>query len=262
LIDIDFKKYKRFFAFGCSFTGYIWPTWADILSKQMPDAEFYNLGFCGGGNLFISNRVAEANQRFKFCDNDLVVIMWSTFCREDRYLNNYWKCPGNIFSQGIYNNEFVEKFADTKGYLIKDLGLIELTHGYITSSTCDFYMLNSVDYTYQNENLSDIATIFNVYNSVIARQYPSLLELEMQGSWENGHHYFDDSQPKYDEITHDYHPNPLRYFNYLEKLGLKLSDEVRLFAEESTNKLHSTKLRSEINKIFPNYSHGNTIGFL
>jgi hypothetical protein len=261
LIDIDFKKYKRFFAFGCSFTGYIWPTWADILSKQMPDAEFYNLGFSGGGNLFISNRIVETNQRFKFCDTDLVVIMWSTFCREDRYIN-YWRCPGNIFTQSTYDNDFVEKFADTKGYLIKDLGLIGLTHGYLTSSTCDFYMLNSVDYTYQNENLSDIATIFNVYNSVITRQYPSLLELEMQGVWEHGHHYFDDSQPKYDEIFHDYHPNPLRYFNYLEKLGLKLSDEVRLFAEESTNKLHRTTLRSEINKIFPNYQHGSYRKFL
>ena len=31
----DWTKYKRFFTFGCSFTCYMWPTWADIISKEM-----------------------------------------------------------------------------------------------------------------------------------------------------------------------------------------------------------------------------------
>jgi hypothetical protein len=67
-MNVDFTKYKRFFAFGCSFTCYIWPTWADVVSKEMPQAKFYNLGKTGAGNLCISSKVAEANNRFKFTD--------------------------------------------------------------------------------------------------------------------------------------------------------------------------------------------------
>ena len=57
----EFKKYKRLFAFGCSFTCYIYPTWADIIYQSLnEDCEFYNCGRSGGGNLFISHRITEA----------------------------------------------------------------------------------------------------------------------------------------------------------------------------------------------------------
>jgi hypothetical protein len=32
----------------------MWPTWADVASKEMPNAEFFNLGVSGSGNLLIS----------------------------------------------------------------------------------------------------------------------------------------------------------------------------------------------------------------
>ena len=48
-----------------------------------PDVEFYNLGKSGGGNLFISHRIVEANKKYKFNKDDLVVVMWSTFARID-----------------------------------------------------------------------------------------------------------------------------------------------------------------------------------
>ena len=48
-MHIDFNKYKRVFAFGCSFTNYIYPTWADLIMHEMPSAECYNFGKAGGG---------------------------------------------------------------------------------------------------------------------------------------------------------------------------------------------------------------------
>jgi len=38
-------KPRRLFAFGCSFTQYKWPTWADILGKSFDLS--YNLGKSG-----------------------------------------------------------------------------------------------------------------------------------------------------------------------------------------------------------------------
>ena len=33
---------QRVFTFGCSFTGYQWGTWANILGVEFPEAEFRN----------------------------------------------------------------------------------------------------------------------------------------------------------------------------------------------------------------------------
>ena len=53
--SLDPKKYKRFFAFGCSFTNYYWPTWADIIGQ---DSNFYeNWAQPGAGNHFIFNSI-------------------------------------------------------------------------------------------------------------------------------------------------------------------------------------------------------------
>tara|TARA_Y100000310_G_C20659254_1_gene803739 strand:+ start:1067 stop:1363 length:297 start_codon:yes stop_codon:yes gene_type:complete len=42
-------EYKRAFCFGCSWTHYNWPTWADILEKDL-DIPVQNWGIGGLGN--------------------------------------------------------------------------------------------------------------------------------------------------------------------------------------------------------------------
>ena len=46
---------KRIFTFGCSFTNYLWSTWANILGYEFREAEFYNFGKSGAGNQYIFN---------------------------------------------------------------------------------------------------------------------------------------------------------------------------------------------------------------
>ena len=79
--------YKRIFAFGCSMTRYRWPTWADIYASDKT-TEFYNYAMSAGGNEFIANQIVEACQRFKWDDDDLILVMWSAITRESRYLAN------------------------------------------------------------------------------------------------------------------------------------------------------------------------------
>ena len=251
--SIDFSKYRRFFAFGCSFTGYMWPTWADCLSKEIPNAEFYNMGYSGAGNLMISNRLTEANLKFNFNEHDLIMIMWSTFCREDRYINNYWKCPGNIYTQNTYNEEFVKKFADSKGYLIRDLAIISLTTTLINSLSSDSITLASIPYNYQNEDDSSIAPILKLHEKTIKITPRCLFELEMNRFWGTGHSYYDSL---HNGIMNDYHPNPVQYRNYLEKIGIPMTEKSMTFAQESLAKLLQTKSNSEILNTFVNNSQG------
>jgi hypothetical protein len=71
-----FNYQGRLFTFGCSFTQYIWPTWADILAREF---EYYeNWGSSGAGNQYIFHSLVECYQRNLLNSND--TISW---------INNY-----------------------------------------------------------------------------------------------------------------------------------------------------------------------------
>ena len=136
----QFNKYKRCFTFGCSFTRYKWPTWSDIIKQEIP--ETINYGKAGAGNLYISNQLVEANLRHNFNKDDLVIVMWSSVTREDRYKHNNWITSGNITTQNNISAKFVHDWFDYRFYLLRDLALIELTRQCMKQSKAEFYMLN------------------------------------------------------------------------------------------------------------------------
>jgi hypothetical protein len=119
----------RIWTFGCSFTRFPWPTWADILIKQVQEKNYKgeNWGRAGAGNLYIASKIWECNARNKFTSDDWVFVCWSGFTREDRYINNQWISPGNIFFQKTYNKKILEEWADPKFYALRDSTLITST---------------------------------------------------------------------------------------------------------------------------------------
>lgn len=123
------KDNMKVMTFGCSFTKYHWPTWADIVLKQ---AEQYgydtdNWGMPGTGNLFIAVQVQHAIATGLLKPGDHAFICWSTFAREDRLVDGRWLIPGNIFNQDTYPRSWVEKYADIEFYALRDCSLINAT---------------------------------------------------------------------------------------------------------------------------------------
>jgi hypothetical protein len=114
---------KRLFTFGCSFTNYRWDTWADCLAPEFD--YFENWGQAGGGNHYIFNSLMEADQRHQFGKNDTVIVCWSTYMRDDRYVNGRWHTIGNMFSTPIYNTEYLKTHVDERGCVIRDLAFIK-----------------------------------------------------------------------------------------------------------------------------------------
>lgn len=95
---------SRLFTFGCSFTSYMWPTWANIIAYDK-ELELYNFGLAGLGNVGIQHRILEADIKHKFTPDDKIMILWSSFSREDRFDNGMWKAHGSVFNTGSpYNN--------------------------------------------------------------------------------------------------------------------------------------------------------------
>jgi hypothetical protein len=260
----DLGKYKRLFTIGCSFTEYFYPTWANILSKSMPDAEFFNLGLCGTSNPFIANRLVEANLKFKLCETDLVVIMWTTTARETHYVQGKWLSPGNIFSQDVYSKEFVNKFADPNGYLIRDLATIELATAYANNLPCTYVGLLSspLDFSYLGDyNIiinDDLANeILDTYSDLLATFPKSMFELEMNKVWEPGSKY---KSYIFDGVREDYHPSPNRYCNYLAKVGFPINSDSINYAEACTAIVQKLSHRNDFAVEFPDCQHNKVNG--
>jgi hypothetical protein len=222
--EINFKKYKRIFSFGCSFTFYMWPTWADILASENTDADFLNFGQSGAGNIMITARISEANVRFKFNEDDLIMVMWTTYCREDRYLHGRWLSPGNIFTQGEYDDEFVKKYADPKGYMIRDLGIMSAAHGFLKNISSDAFTLRSVPENYQ-QDMSDqtVRLLLDLYNDTLKESPISMFELGLNNRFECGKYYYGHSSDP-EKYFGDYHPNTRQYKTYLDRLGIPLTN--------------------------------------
>ena len=250
--NINLGKYKRLFTFGCSFTSYRWPTWADILASEMPGVDYYNFGHCGAGNMLIQCKISEANVRYKFDENDLIIVMWTTMCREDHFVRGHWLHTGNIFTQGDYDDAFVHKFADTTGYLVRDMALITMATEFLKKLPSKGITLASVPYDEQ-QNLEDplVHAVLDLYKDTIKATPPDLFEFEMDRIWEHGHCYYTAAHcPNKNDVFADYHPNPLRYYNYLKKLGFRLTDKSLDYASEATKQLHSTKTVTEMAEVF------------
>lgn len=239
----QFKDYDRIFAFGCSCTKYFWPTWADIIGTEAK--QFYNYGKSGAGNLFISNSIVEANLKHKFTKNDLVLVMWSSISREDRYKDNNWITPGNIFTQGEIPMEFVYKFADSRFYLLRDLGLIATTDTYLSNTNAHYEMLSMTQFietqiTYNN-NMIDTwyKDIVELYKPVINRVHKDICTTVYNGVWPTTPIRGHGGKGQ----TADYHPTPKGYLKYIAKIfsDFEITIAMRNFATEYDKKVLSCK---------------------
>lgn len=86
----------RLFTFGCSYTRYFYPTWADILGQQWEYSE--NWGKPGAGNHYIFNSIIECLNRNEFTKNDTIMILWTSISRTDYYQKGHWYSLINEFS--------------------------------------------------------------------------------------------------------------------------------------------------------------------
>ena len=71
---------SRIFTFGCSFTQYYYPTWADMICYKN---DGFNFGQKAGGVTQILHKVANANRKHKFTELDKIIIMLPSLFRHD-----------------------------------------------------------------------------------------------------------------------------------------------------------------------------------
>jgi hypothetical protein len=254
--SLDFSQYRRAFLFGCSFTRYYWPTWADIISKEISETHIY--AQVGAGNFYIYQAVIEATLKYHIQENDLVMIMFSNVTREDRYTREKgWITPGNLFFQDTYKKDFLDNFFCEKGYLMRDLSLIEGLSRFLESTKAEVKLMSmiSLDSLSGDSNkIKDIKEVLNMYNSTIEKIMPSVFDVVFEGEWNNK-----EPRPKYfchwtKDLYTDNHPTPSEHLLYLYKLFpyTKFKKETIMFVEDSTARLLNCTSYHEILESFKN----------
>jgi hypothetical protein len=176
----------RFFAFGCSFTKYHWPTWADLIGIEYNNA-YYNYGQRGAGNMFIFNAVIEANQKHNFTKDDLIIVQWSSLSRNDYYIDNKWITKGGL-RQGNYSSDDLNvmvKYFDFRGHLIRDIAFIKSIKLLLDNVGCKYEFLQMVPLfeneinTPEAERLSaeSLNDIGELYADVVGKLKPSFFKM-------------------------------------------------------------------------------------
>jgi hypothetical protein len=267
------KKHRRLFTFGCSFTMYAWPTYADILGHHFEHYE--NWAFPGLGNRAIAERVAECHARNNFTKDDIVIVQWSTHIRNDWHKfeimnfdpnsflhiwfrkNNQigWKTQGSIFNpnnrQYIYNDNWIKTFWDEHSYFMYSLNDISLTQGLLESTDCKWYMTSIGDFKKMctdipnatDENISDQDNIykskpeFEVYRSVL--EHKNWLEPIGTFSWKNekDSYEFEGDNGTWLEV----HPSHKQHLSYAEEI-INLDIDFTNYKKEITEKIETIKL--------------------
>jgi hypothetical protein len=242
---------KRFFAFGCSFTNYHWATWPEILSLDLA-VPFWNYGQSGAGNQYIANSITQADQFFNFDENDLIIVSWTNVCREDRWINNNWITPGNIYSQNFYDEKYIKKYVDPNGYLLRDLSLIHLVDNMLQNKKCQYHFLSMCDIVEQldqGEQLSfdysqkSFNEIKNLYKDTVKKINPSFYKI----LWDNNiqKNKFKEENKFYLDKFSDGHPTPIEHFRYLKTIfsGHKFSNNTEKIVLEKDMYLKNELLK-------------------
>lgn len=171
---------KRLFTFGCSFTRYRWPSWADIIGTSFDLHE--NWGQLGAGNNYIANSVVECALARSVDANDTIVVQWSGVLREDRYVNRRWVSVGNIFSkeQKIYDQKFVNSMIDVRGCYIRDLSLMLMTKKFLDTLGCQYVFISMSDI---DEFADDVNDVIGHYQELLDSIRPSMSKSLFDNDW-------------------------------------------------------------------------------
>ena len=211
--------FKRLFTFGCSFTQYQWMTWADILACEARQA--LNLGACGSGNQQIFVKLVECHKQHRFCSDDMVMIMWTNICREDRWAWGDWISPGSIYNQDTYDAEWVQKFVDPVGCLKRDLAAISAARALLSHNSVPHVMMSVLplaqhDMFSLNDTSPEEQLLLSLYADDLACILPSVYEVIFNGDWHS-------RQPRPTcawnrPNTPDPHPSPLEHLEYINQV--------------------------------------------
>jgi len=221
----------RLFTFGCSFTYYAWPTWANIAAVDK-NCEFYNFGMAGIGNVGISQRILEADCKFNFTKDDKIMIMWTSWTREDKIIGYDYEAGGSIF--GKYPTAWLKNNFHYADIIVKNSNAIIATNQMYKDLILwqgaafknDFMEVGDIEFS----SFKDYDKEF--YNSLIKMYDVKMPKYEFIGFEESGNKFSFD-------CLNDSHPDILDHLSIVNKI-IPLKQKTKDITVELYNEVKQT----------------------
>lgn len=252
---MKFEKYKRLFAFGCSFTNYKWPMWPEILSHVIPN--YYNYGEAASDNQTIFYKVLEADAVHKFNADDLIIVMWTTFWRD-----SIFHPSRKFFRRRIEIENLTFKQIN---FVYRDLNFMKAISNFLKNKSLDYEFLSISGYspdlmikyhTFENlsQDLTDLKNLYVHYNDVLREFKPSFFESIYNCDWSRPPEGIEFSKASYNEIlSNDNHPTTMMSYQYLRKIYPELNfddkvlDYVSAYEKQIAGKIITERLHPQQN---------------
>lgn len=255
---------RRIFTFGCSFTQYMWPTWADMI---LYGNDGYNLGYTGSGYDYILYRLLECDRVYSFTPNDVIIIVFTTPIRFDINMAPYqWKCYGQAITSEIskYNNELYS----IEGLINKSFYNILLIDNYLKSKNLKFYygslnnMFTNVGNYFEDFDLSyETIDLINYVKEKINIDFLDFFS-----------YLYGDSKiwPVTKSFTtyDDYHPRPKDHYSWVKNVlmkkvdidlnfSLEILNEIENFIDSSDDINEVRKIKDKFPEVMGKFAGGN-----
>jgi len=231
------KRKGRLFTFGCSFTYYFWPTWADFLGMEFEHYE--NWAQWGIGNRAIAERVAECHAKNKFTKDDVVIVQWSVYARHDYYKPihpiEFWRTKGGLFTDDnlkVYDMDWLSTFFNEEAYVMHMLNNIVMVQNLLKTTNCQWYMTSIKNIELLGTDIKGgVDDEFEKGKESIEKDFPRL-KFYIDKIWkENKTHWLYPIQTHSEENTElgiwflydgvpwlDKHPSPSQHADWLNKI--------------------------------------------
>lgn len=227
----------RLFTFGCSFTNYYWPTWADFIGLKFKHYE--NWGKPGAGNYYIASMVHECNHINKLTKDDTVIVMFTSIDRFDYVTrDSRWINSGGIYAESnlpVFGKHFIENIWSDEFGLYSSWYSISSVNELLKSINCKYKLLTAFDFlepegaqAHINVNSNRVKKCIEIINENL--KCISLRKFKQDYS--NDEYKFMDAHDGHPTITthHDYVYKLLPEF--YDKIMLELKDEWENYIKE------------------------------
>jgi len=211
----------KIYAYGCSFTDFKWPTYADILGLQF---HVINRGASGSGNERIFFHFMEDVRENKIDSQDTVIFQWSGLTRFD-YLqqNNTWLSVGNVLNQYDTDGNYI--YTKIKEWLNPNYEF-EKTVNYKISSE---FITKELGCQSLQMSLSPIEGHDRTF-------IENNLSMNYQGDYNFYHQPWVENNKENSSV--DIHPTVIQHYNLARKIAKELSLELNI-DENKIRKLHN-----------------------
>jgi hypothetical protein len=247
---------SRVFTFGCSFTDYNWPTWADMILYKNKGI---NYGICGGGFEQIMNSLIQCDIDFKLKESDHVVIVYPNLLRWDMPFYPRMLCLGNALTSPW--KDHLDKMYSIEGLTYKNLNLIVMIDYFLKSKKVKvhyssiFPIFENPENYFMNIEFGDKikSHLEFVQNTVMKNQLPDFYTF-LYGNDNKSYQTWQGTKKWKDKDGIDYHPTTISHYKWLTEVlipelkdvSLKISlDEVAEIENTLINELEYDSEASE-----------------